>query len=217
MKSIAVVAAFFTVGSNAIEVTPDNFDSLTKGKTVFLKFYAPWCGHCKKLAPDWEKLEKEFESSDIGFVGSVDCTAGGKPICESNGVQGYPTLKWGDPSALEDYQGGRSLKDLTNFSKENLKPICSVSNIDLCDDDKKAQITKYQAMAKDDLKTAIEEKEKEIEDAEKYFKTEVEKLQKSYEGLMETKESTIAEVKNSGLSLMKSVKKAGASEGSDEL
>uniref|UniRef100_A0A7S1BQ10 Thioredoxin domain-containing protein n=1 Tax=Corethron hystrix TaxID=216773 RepID=A0A7S1BQ10_9STRA len=186
-----------------------------KYNRVFLNLHR--CGHCKKLAPDWEKLEKEFESSDIGFVGSVDCTAGGKPICESNGVQGYPTLKWGDPSALEDYQGGRSLKDLTNFSKENLKPICSVSNIDLCDDDKKAQITKYQAMAKDDLKTAIEEKEKEIEDAEKYFKTEVEKLQKSYEGLMETKESTIAEVKNSGLSLMKSVKKAGASEGSDEL
>merc|ERR1712125_56715 len=164
-------------------------------------------------------LEKEFEGHDVGFVASVDCTAGGKPLCDSNGIQGFPTLKWGDPNALEDYQGGRSLDSLKSFATENLKPVCSVSNIDLCDDEKKAQIAKYQAMDADELKKAIEESEGEISAAEKNFSDEVSKLQKAYEKLMETKESTIASVKSSGLGLMKSVKKARetASEGSDEL
>jgi len=43
-------------GINAIELTADNFDAETAGKTVFIKFLAPWWGHCKKMKPDWDKL-----------------------------------------------------------------------------------------------------------------------------------------------------------------
>ena len=43
-------------GANAIELTQDNFDAETAGKTVFIKFLAPWWGHCKKMKPDWDKL-----------------------------------------------------------------------------------------------------------------------------------------------------------------
>jgi len=220
MKLIAAFATLFALGADAIEVTSDNFDTLTSGKTVFLKFYAPWCGHCKKIAPDWEKLEKEWDGHAVGFVGSVDCTAEGKPVCDANGIQGFPTLKWGDPSALEDYQGGRTMSDLSKFAQDNLKPVCSVSNIDLCDDEKKALIAKYQAMDTADLKIAVDEAEVAIKKAETDFQDEVGKLQKAYEALNEAKEAEIASVKNSGLSMMKSVKKAkesASSEGSDEL
>ena len=39
------------------------------------------------------------------LVADVDCTTEGKPLCEENGVQGFPTIKWGSPDALEDYEG----------------------------------------------------------------------------------------------------------------
>merc|ERR1711998_749301 len=112
-----------------------------------------------------------------------------------------PTIKFGDPSALEDYQGGRDYDALEKFADENLKPMCSPKNIDLCDDDKKAEIEAFQAMSDDDLDAAIAAKDKELEDAEKTFKKEVEKLQKKYE-LQKDKEASLQAVKDSGLGLM---------------
>merc|ERR1711871_1560655 len=78
-----------------------------------------------------------YADSKTALVADVDCTASGKPLCDSNGVQGFPTIKWGDPSALEDYQGGRDFDALKKHADENLKPMCSPTNIDLCDDFKK--------------------------------------------------------------------------------
>jgi len=142
------------------------------------------------------------------LVADVDCTAAGKPLCEKVGVRGYPTLKWGDPNSLEDYSGGRSFADLKKFAKENLKPICSPSNLDLCDDDKKAEITKFMEMDDAELDKLIGEKEKLLEEAEETFKSEVDKLQKKYSELQEQKEKTETDVKESGLGLMRSVKAA---------
>ena len=175
------------------------------------------CGHCKKLKPDWDKLMDEFGSSSTQLVADVDCTADGKPLCDENGVKGYPTLKWGDPSDLQDYQGGRTFDDLKKFVEENLKPLCSVKNMDLCDGEKKSQIEKYLGMAKDDLEAAVAAEEKKIADAEETFKTEVAALQERYSKLSEEKEATAAEVKNAGLGLMKSVLKHNPDEAKDEL
>jgi len=201
------------LGASALELTPDNWDSETAGKTVFIKFLAPWWGHCKKMKPDWDKLMKEFKDSKTALVADVDCTAAGKPLCDSNGVQGFPTIKWGDPASLEKYEGGRSFDALKKFADENLKPMCSPTNIDLCDDDKKAEIAKLQEMSDEDLEKEIEAKEKEMADAEETFKTEVQKLQEKYQQLQKDKEDALAAVKESGLGLMKAVK---ASKGSSD-
>jgi len=188
-----------------LHLTPDNFDELTAGKSVFLKMYAPWCGHCKKMGPDWEKLQLEINGKDA-LVASIDCTAEGKPICDANGVKGFPTIKYGDPAALEDYQGGRTFDDLQKFAQENLKPSCSPMNIDLCDEDMKARITELQTMEEDVLNDKIKQSEEEIAAADKEFKELVEKLQKKYEKANKKKDQTIKEIKDSGLGLMKSVK-----------
>ena len=219
MPSFAKYAllAALAAPASAIDLTTDNYEAATAGKTVFLKMYAPWCGHCKKMKPDWDKLMAEFEGSATQLVGDVDCTSdGGKPLCDANGVKGFPTLKWGDPADLQDYQGGRSLDDLKKFAEENLKPQCSVANIDLCDAAKKAQIEKYLAMSHDDLKAAVAAETKKMDDAEENFKAEVQKLQDTYQKLSEEKDQAVAAVKEAGLGLMKSVLNA-PKKGSDEL
>jgi protein disulfide-isomerase-like protein len=194
---------------NALELTADNWDAETAGKTVFVKFFAPWCGHCKKLKPDWDKLMAEFDGVKSGpqLVADVDCTTdGGKILCDANGVRGYPTLKYGDPSALEDYQGGRDLETLKAFATKELKPMCSPNNIDLCDAEKKAEIEKFLALSDEDLDKMIQDKEQEQEKVEADFKDIVGELQKTYQEAMAKKDEALAAIKDSGLGMMKAVK-----------
>lgn len=158
------------------------------------------------MKPSWDKLMKKYSGHKSALVADVDCTAEGKPLCEEHGVQGFPTIKWGDPSALEDYDGGRDYSDLESFAEENLKPLCSPNNIDLCDDDKKKQIEGYMKMDASALDAEIEKKEAEAKEAEETFDAEVQKLQEKYEQLEKEKTEKQAAVKASGLSLMKAVK-----------
>jgi protein disulfide-isomerase-like protein len=202
----------------ALELTPDNFATETAGKVVFLKFFAPWCGHCKAMKPAWDGLMAEFADSKTVLVADVDCTAGGKPLCDGNGVQGFPTIKHGDPSNLEDYNGGRDADSLKKFASE-LKPLCSPANMDLCDEDGKKAIEDVLALSDEAIDAFIAEGEKKLKDAGETFDAELEKLQATYKELQETKDSTIAAVKKSGLGLYKSIKahKAKASSGKEEL
>jgi hypothetical protein len=171
------------------------------------------------MKPDWDRLMGDFANSDSALVADVDCTAAGQSLCQKSGVRGYPTVKYGDPADLQDYQGGRDYAALKKFADENLKPMCSPTNIDLCDDDKKAQIEQIQAMSDADLQSSISQKEQELKEAESTFETEVAKLQSAYQQLQTTKDQTLEQIKNSGLGLMKAVQaaKAKASSGDAEL
>jgi len=208
----------FVAGAAAVHLTKDNYEELTAGRTVFLKMYAPWCGHCKSMAPAWDTLTAEWEGKDGALVAEVDCTTDeGKPVCDANGVQGFPTLKWGDPAALEDYQGGRDLEAFQKFAEENLKPQCSPANIDLCDEEKTKQITELQALSAELLNEKITTQEAEMAKTESDFKELVEKLQKKYERANKKKDSKLKEIKESGLGLMKSVRAHGAKASNEEL
>jgi len=167
------------------------------------------------MKPDWDKLMKEFASNDKIMVGDVDCTAAGKPLCDGNGVKGFPTIKHGDPASLEAYEGGRDFSSLQKFAK-GLKPSCSPSNLDLCDEAEKAEIVKVQEMSAEDLAEKIAEGDKSLADAESTFSTAVEKLQATYQQLQSDKEATIAAVKDSGLSLLKAVQAANKKGASDK-
>jgi len=159
------------------------------------------------MKPDWDKLMKAFKDDESRLVADVDCTTGGKALCDRVGVRGYPTIKHGDPNNLEDYKGGRDYSALEKFAK-GMKPVCSPAKMDLCEPEMKEKILELQKLSAADLDKQIKEKEAEIEKAEKFFTDEVDKLQKSYQKLQEDKEATITAVKDSGLGIMKSVKAA---------
>jgi len=157
------------------------------------------------MKPAWDQLMEEFKDSKTALIADVDCTVH-QDLCGKHGVQGYPTIKYGDPNNLEDYQGGRSLEDLQAFAKENLGPTCGPKNLDLCDATQKAEVEAAMALDAAALDAKIAEGEKKLEDAESTFKSEVEKLQAKYESLQKEKDETIANVKKSGLGMLKSVK-----------
>merc|ERR1719298_156529 len=74
----------------------------------------------------------EYKDSTTSLVADVDCTTEGKDLCETHGVQGFPTIKYGDPSDLKDYSGGRDFDSMKKFADENLGPQCGPEHMDLC-------------------------------------------------------------------------------------
>merc|ERR1712021_294472 len=97
-------------------------------------------------------LGAEFKDSTKVVIGDVDCTAGGKSLCDKVGVRGYPTIKYFNPpdEEGEDYKGGRDLESLRKFASTELGPGCSVDMMENCDDAQKAELEKYIAMAEEE-------------------------------------------------------------------
>jgi protein disulfide-isomerase A1 len=90
---------------------------LDNKKNVFVKFYAPWCGHCKTLAPKWEALAEKFSDDDNVVVAKMDSTANEIDV-EGVDVSGFPTLYWFGAESKDKpqpYGGARELDDLVKF------------------------------------------------------------------------------------------------------
>lgn len=93
-----------------------NFDdiALDKSKDVFVEFYAPWCGHCKQLAPIFDQLGEKFKDSDTVVVAKMDATAN---ELEHTKITSFPTIKLykkGD-NGIVDFTGDRTLEGFTKF------------------------------------------------------------------------------------------------------
>jgi protein disulfide-isomerase A1 len=103
------------VAKNYQELVIDN------DKDVLLEFYAPWCGHCKALAPKYEELGELYASDEFSklvTIAKVDATANDVP----DEIQGFPTIKLfpaGKKDSPVDYTGSRTVEDLVQFIKDN--------------------------------------------------------------------------------------------------
>jgi len=128
---LAALFAFGTLGlaradgdSEAVhKLDASSFDGFVKANEITLvEFFAPWCGHCKQLAPQYEAAAKQLKDNNIPLA-SVDCTTE-KDLCSEYGVQGFPTLKIFRSSAPSpsEYQGGRTTNDIVKFMKKQTEP-----------------------------------------------------------------------------------------------
>ncbi|KAF2137468.1 uncharacterized protein K452DRAFT_321720 [Aplosporella prunicola CBS 121167] len=123
VRLLSTLAALCAASAAAVlDLTPDNFDKeITQtGKPALIEFFAPWCGHCKNLAPVYEELGQAFGyAADKVAIAKVDADAH-RSLGQKFGVQGFPTLKWfdGKGGAPEDYKGGRDLESLSAFVTE---------------------------------------------------------------------------------------------------
>jgi len=109
------------------------------------------------MKPAWDKLSDEFASNPGVAIADVDCTEAGKDLCEKHGVQGFPTIKYGDPDDLKAYEGGRDYDSLKAFAESSLGPQCGPgANIGLCSDKVKAKIEKFMKLSATELQDKID-------------------------------------------------------------
>merc|ERR1712194_979519 len=111
------------------------------------KFFAPWCGHCKSMAADWEKLGEKYNPGGAVSIAEVDCTQE-DTLCGKFSVQGFPTIKYflaENPGKAEDYNGGRTYDDLDKFTEEKLAPKCTFADQEKCSEKEKQYLAKMKA------------------------------------------------------------------------
>ena len=214
-KSIIIASVF--AFSHAIELTPANWEEKTLGKTTFVKFFAPWCGHCKAMKPAWDSLMKEFDTSETILVADVNCIEEGADLCKKHGVKGFPTVKYGDPSNLEDYKGARDLDSLKTFAND-LKPGCNAVSLEYCDDEQKEIIKTLFEESDTDLAKRVEDYDTEMKTLANEMEKFIGEFRATYQTLVLQKENAEKELAiDTNIKLVKSVISANKNDKSTEL
>ncbi|KAG6329791.1 hypothetical protein ID866_9299 [Astraeus odoratus] len=110
----------FNPAGEVAMLNAQTFDRFLADGPVFVKFFAPWCGHCKKLAPTWAQLARHMQHKMN--IAEVDCDQH-KQLCASQGINGYPTLIFYAHGAKTEYGGSRKYDQLIAFTEQASNPI----------------------------------------------------------------------------------------------
>ncbi|XP_057310326.1 thioredoxin domain-containing protein 5 homolog [Hydractinia symbiolongicarpus] len=153
------------VSSNKAELyTMQNFDSVRSSSYPhFVMFYAPWCGHCKRIQTLWDKFAEENHSRRRFKVAKVDCTQT-TPLCASESIKAYPTLRLFNDHKKYTYKGNRNIAGLNEFVNMNIKSIKDWQvpiNSERADHEIKAEVNrpvKAKVLSSDTFQKEIEEK-----------------------------------------------------------
>ncbi|ELP92200.1 protein disulfide isomerase, putative [Entamoeba invadens IP1] len=119
---LVLLIAFASASSEGlVSLTAETFPTYkASGKTILVKFFAPWCGHCKRLAPTYVELATAMKENENVVIAEVNCDDN-REICTANGVRGFPTVQLfnGEAEPVK-YQGPRTLEDLKKFVLDNV-------------------------------------------------------------------------------------------------
>ncbi|KFY42193.1 hypothetical protein V494_02538 [Pseudogymnoascus sp. VKM F-4513 (FW-928)] len=118
-------AAAIASASDVHDLKADTFPAfIAENPLVLAEFFAPWCGHCKALAPEYEEAATALKEKDIKLV-KVDCTEEAD-LCQSYGVEGYPTLKvFRGPDSVSPYSGPRKADAISSYMIKQSLPAVS--------------------------------------------------------------------------------------------
>nr|POE64854.1 protein disulfide-isomerase [Quercus suber] len=118
--------AALAVASDVEDLTKDSFHDFVKSHDLVLaEFFAPWCGHCKALAPEYEEAATTLKEKDIALA-KVDCTEQ-QDLCQEFGVEGYPTLKvFRGPDNVVPYSGQRKAPAIVSYMTKQSLPSVSI-------------------------------------------------------------------------------------------
>eukprot|EP00992_Anisonema_acinus_P000328 TRINITY_DN10118_c0_g1_i2.p1 TRINITY_DN10118_c0_g1~~TRINITY_DN10118_c0_g1_i2.p1 ORF type:complete len:393 (+),score=110.99 TRINITY_DN10118_c0_g1_i2:60-1238(+) len=115
----------FGAEEDIVTLTAENFDKVIgENELVLVKFVAPWCGHCKSLAPQYATAAGTLKDKPV-VLATVDATIE-KDLASKFSVQGYPTLKVFTSGVVSDYGGGRQADDIVSYMKKQMGPAVSV-------------------------------------------------------------------------------------------
>jgi len=123
---VFIVFALFATSyadSEVIVLDDDNFDTeIVKHEYVLVEFYAPWCGHCKALVPEYEKAAIDLKGKGAGVLAKIDADSNKKTGGRFK-VQGFPTLKlFRNGKEYKDYDGGRKADQIVEWMKKKTGP-----------------------------------------------------------------------------------------------
>ncbi|XP_026469528.1 protein disulfide-isomerase A6 homolog [Ctenocephalides felis] len=110
---IGASKALYHSNSDIVNLTPDNFDELVlkKNDVWLVEFFAPWCGHCKTLVPEYTKAATALQG--IVQVGAINADEH-KSLAKKYNVRSFPTIKiFGiDKKSPENYKGPRTAPEI---------------------------------------------------------------------------------------------------------
>nr|AAX26918.1 unknown [Schistosoma japonicum] len=131
---LVFVASEVTEEDDVLVLSKNNFDDVIKAnKFVLVEFYAPWCGHCKALAPEYSAAAKKLkEKGSLIKLAKVDATVE-EELAFKHGVKGYPTLKFFRNEQPIDFGGERDSDAIVNWCLRKSKPSVEyIESVDGC-------------------------------------------------------------------------------------